>query len=130
MNQKAKALGMNDTVFIDANGLNPNNKSTATDLVKLITYVYKNHPELLATTKDNNFWLPDKTGKLVKFYNENYFYYLPNFIGGKTGYLPEANQTLASLFTINGKQIAIIVLNSTNIVGDTLNIVTNIEKNF
>jgi len=130
MNQKAKDLGMNDTVFVDANGLNPANKSTASDLAKLVAYVYQKYPQLLATTKENNFWLPDNMGKLVKFYNENYFYYLPKFIGGKTGYLPEAKQNLAALFSLQGKPVAIIILNSDNTVFDALKMVTNIEKNF
>ena len=74
MNQKAKELNMINTVFYDPHGLNPANRSTAQDLIKLLTYIYKNHPEILDISRNNNFWLPDSTGKLLKFRNLNAFY--------------------------------------------------------
>lgn len=128
MNQKAKELGMKNTIFFDAHGLNPDNRSAAEDLVKLLSYIYKNHPEILTVTKDNNFWLPDPKGKLLKFRNVNNFYPLANFIGGKTGYLVEARQTLASIFNVNEKPIAIVVLYSKNRQADVFAILRKIEN--
>lgn len=119
MNQKAGELAMNDTAFYDPHGLNPANHSAAADLAKLLTYIYNNHPELLAIGKDNNFQLPGSTGKLLTFKNVNNFYASPDFIGGKTGYLPEARQTLASLFEIHKKPMAVVVLYSENRYADT-----------
>lgn len=123
MNQKANDLGMQNTFFYDAHGLNPQNHSTATDLAKLITYIYKSHPNILHITKDNDFWLPDSTGKLLKFKNVNNFYKSPDFIGGKTGYLPEAKQSMAAIFNVNGKPMAIVVLYSKNRQTDILKII-------
>lgn len=114
MNQKAKELNMTNTFFYDAHGLNPSNRSTAPDIAKLLTYIYENHPEILSITKDDNFWLPDQTGRLLKFKNVNNFYREPDFIGGKTGYLPEAKQTSALLFNVNKEPIAIVLLYSKN----------------
>ncbi len=128
MNQKAKEIGMNDTIFFDAHGLNPANRSTARDLTKMISYVLENHPELLTLTRENNFWLPDPEGRLLKFYNVNNFYYLSNFIGGKTGYLPEAGQTLASVFNVNGNPTAIIILSSDNRQADLFSILRRISN--
>jgi len=128
MNQKAKGLGMSNTVFFDAHGLNPANRSTAADIAKLLTYIHKNHPEILSITKDNNFWLPDPTGRLLKFQNVNNFYHLPEFIGGKTGYLPEAKQTLASLFNVNKEPVAIILLYSSNRQSDTFTIINQLKN--
>lgn len=128
MNQKAKELNMDNTVFFDAHGLNPANSSTATDIAKLLTYIYKNHTEILNITKNNNFWLPDPTGRLLKFKNVNNFYNFPEFIGGKTGYLPEAKQTLASLFNINKEPVAIILLYSINRQSDTLKIINQLKN--
>ncbi len=119
MNQKAKELEMTNTVFYDVHGLNSANRSTAQNLAKLLLYIYKNHPEILSITRDNNFWLPDSTGRLLKFQNVNNFYPLSTFIGGKTGYLPEAKQTLASIFNVNGDPVAIIILYSNNRQADT-----------
>ena len=128
MNQKAKDLGMANTVFFDAHGLSPANRSTAADLAKLLTYIYKNHPEILSITKNNNFWLPNPIGRLLKFQNENNFYNLPEFIGGKTGYLLEAKHTLASLFNINKEPVAVILLYSGNSQLDTFKIINQLKN--
>ena len=128
MNKKAKDLSMNSTTYVDSNGMNPENKSTARDLSKLVSFIYNQHPDILETTRDNNFWLKDQKGRLLKFSNLNFFYYLPEFIGGKTGYLEEARENIASVFNVNGKPIAIITLNSDNQQADTLAILNQLEK--
>ncbi|TFG91263.1 MAG: D-alanyl-D-alanine carboxypeptidase [Candidatus Atribacteria bacterium] len=127
MNQKAKELGMANTIFYDAHGLNPDNHSTTADLAKLLAYIYKNHPEILSITKSNNLWLPDQGGKLLKFINLNGFYPLSAFIGGKTGYLTEAKHTSASIFNINGKNVAIVVLYSKNYQADIFAILRELK---
>ncbi|MSU60478.1 MAG: D-alanyl-D-alanine carboxypeptidase [Candidatus Staskawiczbacteria bacterium] len=127
MNKKAKDLGMESTAFYDAHGVDPLNRSTATDIVKLISYIQKKHPEIFSITKDNDFWLADKTGKALKFQNLNQFYFFPEFIGGKVGYLVESKQTFASLFNIDGKTVAIVLLYSKNRRVDTLNIMSWIK---
>lgn len=128
INQKAKELNMTNTVFYDVHGLNPANRSTASDIAKLLSYILKNHPEILSITKENNFWLPDSTRTLFKFQNVNNFYPLSEFIGGKTGYLPQAKQTLASIFNVNGKQIAIILLYSNNRQADAFAIIRKLRN--
>jgi D-alanyl-D-alanine carboxypeptidase len=127
MNQKAEELGMKDTYFYDAHGLNPKNHSTASDLVKLISYIYNNHPEILAITRNNDFWLEDSSGAMLKFYNVNNFYYLPSFVGGKTGYIVESKQTLASVFKVREKPVAIVVLHSDNREADVFSIIREID---
>lgn len=129
MNQKAKELDMVNTFFYDSHGLNPSNRSTTPDIAKLLTYIYENHPEILNITKDDNFWLPNQAGRLLKFKNVNNFYQIPEFIGGKTGYLPEAKQTLASLFNLNEEPIAIILLYSKNRQTDILKILNWFKNN-
>ena len=128
MNQKANELGMVNTRFFDVHGLDPKNHSTAKDLAKLLEYVDKNHPELWEITKNDDFWLPDVTGKLLKFKNMNNFYALPEFIGGKTGYLPQAKQTLASMFNLEEKPVAIVLLRSKNRQTDTVKIIDWIKN--
>jgi len=127
MNQKAAELGMENTVFFDPCGLNPKNKSTPADLAKLVAYVHKNHPEILAIGKSNDFWLEDKSGVWMKFQNVNNFYPLAAFVGGKTGYLPEAKQTIAGVFNVNGKPTAIIVLYSANRQADVFRILEKLQ---
>lgn len=127
MNQKAKELVMRNTIFYDPHGLSPKNLSTASDLAKLLAYIYKNQPEILEITKENNFWLPDRTGWLLKFQNVNNFYPLSNFLGGKTGYLLEARQTLAAVFNVNGEAVAIVILSSKNRQADTFAILNQLK---
>ena len=127
MNQKAKELKMTGTVFMDAHGLNPKNRASASDIAKLLTYIYKNHPEILDVTKNNNFWLLNSKGQLVKFQNLNSFYYFPEFIGGKAGYLQEARQTFAGIFNINKKPVIIIVLHSIDYQPDVFKIINQIK---
>ncbi len=128
MNKKAKELGMFSTVYYDTNGLSLNNKSTASDLGKLISYIYKNHPQILEITKINDFWLSDQGGNMLKFKNVNNFYYMGEFVGGKTGYLVEAKQTFDSVFNVNGKPVAIVVLYSDNRMADIFSILHQLEK--
>ncbi len=128
MNKKAKELNMTNTVFYDAHGLNPLNRSTTQDLVKLLAYIYKNHSEILEITKDNNFWLPDPSGRLLKFRNINNFYGFSYFVGGKTGYLPEAKQTMAAIFNVNNNPVAVIILYSNNQNADIFSILRHIKK--
>ena len=129
MNQKAKELDMVNTFFYDSHGLNPSNRSTAPDIARLLTYIYENHPEILNITKDDNFWLSNQAGKLLKFKNVNNFYQIPEFIGGKSGYLPKAKQTMASLFNLNEEPIAIILLYSKNRRTDILKILNWFKNN-
>jgi D-alanyl-D-alanine carboxypeptidase len=128
MNKKAEEIGMTNTHYYDVHGLNPQNHSTASDLVKLLNYINKNHPKILAITKDNNFWLPNPVGRLLKFANLNGFFGSSEFIGGKSGYLPEAKHSFASLFNIKGKTYAIVVLCSDKSKTDTSKIVDWIKK--
>lgn len=129
MNKKAKKLGMKSTVYADVMGLDAKSKSTAADLEKLLAYIYEKDPKILEITKNNDFWLPDATGRMLKFQNLNGFYYHPEFFGGKTGYLPEARQTFAAVFNINKKPVAIVVLNSRNYQADTFKIINQIKNN-
>jgi len=128
MNKKAKELEMTNTVFYDVHGLNPCSRSSASDLIKLIKYIYKKHPEILEITKENDFWLPDSEKRLLKFRNLNNFYPLSNFIGGKTGYLIEAKQTFLGIFKIKNKPVAIALLYSNNTKADVFKILKKIKN--
>lgn len=128
MNQKAKDLKMTKTAYSDAHGLSAKNKSSAADLAKLLAYIYKKRPEILTATKNNNFWLPDKTGTLLKFQNMNNFYNVPEFIGGKSGYSLAARQTFAAIFKVKEKPVAIVLLNSADFQADTFKIISQLKN--
>lgn len=129
MNQKSAELKMAETFFKDPHGLDSKSQSSASDIDKLISYIFTNRPEIMNITKDDNFWMPDKTGKMLKFKNMNNFYNFPEFIGGKTGYILAAKQTLASIFEINGEPISIVLLYSENRYSDTIKILDWLKEN-
>ncbi len=128
MRKKAKEIGMENTYLYDPHGLNPLNRSTPTDIYKLIYYILENHPSIFEISKDNNFFMPNIEGRMLKFKNVNNFYNHPFFVGGKTGYLPQAKQTFASIFEIKGRKVAIVILYSENRIEDTLNIINWLER--
>ncbi len=127
MNKKAKDLGMSNTTYVDPHGLSLSNRSSPADIAKLVAYVQANHPDLLDITKTQGFQLPDPTGKLLTFKNQNVFTGMSEFMGGKTGYLPEAKNSIASVFQINGKPFAIIILGTSKLGADMKNIVNGLK---
>ncbi|MFA5084145.1 MAG: serine hydrolase [Candidatus Paceibacterota bacterium] len=110
MNKKAAELGMSQTFFIDPTGLSPFNRSTANDIRKLMKYIVNNHPEILDWSREKSFG---------DYENINFFAGRPDFLGGKTGYIDESKQNLASLFLVNSRRILIIVLGAEDRFGQT-----------
>ena len=107
MNLKASELQMRSTRFFDPSGLSPLNQSTLENLEKLISYIYNRHPKIFSITSE-------KEGNIHPFSNQE------NFIGGKTGFIDEANGNLISLFNYQGRPLLIIVLGSEDRYLDTL----------
>ena len=110
MNEKAKALGMNDTVFVNCTGLPGDGQhSTARDVSKMYRQLLK-HKEYYAYT---GIWLEDyihpdgrktemtNTNKLVRFYK--------GCDAGKTGYTSESKYCL-SASAVNGSMRAVAVV--------------------
>lgn len=97
MNEKAKALGLTDTHFVNASGLPADNHySTAHDMAKMakellkyetITNYTSIYEDYLRKGKENEFWLVN-TNKLIHFY--------PYVDGLKTGYTSEAKFCLTA----------------------------------
>ncbi len=122
MNETAKAIGMKNTQFFDAHGISSLNRSTAPDILKLMTYVSKNHPEILEITKEENFQLPGKCPEynwICTFKNLNLFHEVDNFVGGKTGFTNKAGNTFAGVFDFDGRRYSIVLLNTKSRTADT-----------
>ncbi len=113
MQSKASELKMLQTTYLEPSGLSFINQSTASDLAKLIGYIYQNHPELLEISRQKETTITElKTRRARTLININHFAGQPDFIGGKTGYIDEAGRNLASLFNVNGRIFLIVVLGS------------------
>ncbi len=74
MNAKATMLGLNNSHFVNPDGLDDQNQySTLLDLSKLINNVQKNYPEILEAAKSDN--------QDIQKTSTHGFYYLPNWNG-------------------------------------------------
>ena len=129
MNVKAHEIGMKNSFFFDPHGLSPRNQSSTNDIVRLLQYINKEHPQILEITKEENFQLPNPEGRLLTFRNLNLFHEISGFIGGKTGYLPEAKQTYTTLFEIEDSTYAVAILMSDSRKGDLEKIYNWLIKN-
>ncbi len=117
MNALAKEIGMTDTLFVDPTGLSIQNLSTVEDLRSLATYIWENNPHIFSiTTREKGTILDIKSGKRHKLANINEFAGRDDFLGGKTGHIPEADGNLLSLFTVPGRAspVIIVVLGASN----------------
>ena len=111
MNFTAKALGMNDTTYVDPTGLYPQNVSTAKDLTKLAIAAAK-YP-IIVENSDKDSIRISNTKKTVT--NTNTLIGKANtFLVSKTGWIKSSGGCLLSmLITDTGTKI-IVVLGSKN----------------
>lgn len=116
MNAKALALGMTNTRFADASGLNSRNVSTARDLLKLLEAA-RTQPRMHAFTTSGELWVTDlATGRAIEFFNTNRLVRHGHDDWGialsKTGYTADAGNCLAMRVTVAGRPLSIVLLNS------------------
>lgn len=114
MNRKAQALGMADTHYADASGLDGANRSTAEDLVRLLQAANRYPLIREATTRAEAQVQPYAGGGAVPYRNTN-----PLVRNGgwqvelsKTGYVDEAGHCLAMQAQIAGRRYWIVLLDS------------------
>jgi len=116
MNQKARDLGMRDTRFLDATGLNPGNVSTAQDLAMLVNAGYQ-YPLIreFTTSESHRIALTgERYHRVVAFRNSNGLVRNRQWEIGlsKTGYISEAGRCLVMQATIAAKPLIIVLLDS------------------
>lgn len=130
MNNKAKALGMNNTHFDNPAGWDsPNNYSTAKDLTKLVTAVLNNQTILDITQKSSSKVTWRSNGEVItkNIYTTNQLLNVnPYNIGLKTGITDQAKQCFIGYFEYDQQKTFVIVLGSEDRFTDT----NLIERNF
>lgn len=118
MNEKAKELGMTNSIFKDPAGYEDEGKSTARDLAIIASYNLR-FPKFLEIIKKTEYDLFSSDG-LVKHHfknsnrlvNPNEPLYLSYAIGMKTGFTPTAGHCLVSAAKKDGHTIIAVVLNT------------------
>jgi len=112
VNAKIRALGLTQTVIEEPTGLSPNNKSTATDLIKMASAA-ANYPEIRRITTDTKDIINIK-GRKVEYHNTNRLVGAKGWDVGlsKTGYTEEAGRCLIMRFKSGGKNNTLVLLNA------------------
>ena len=112
MNAKAAELGLQDTSFMNPNGLDKQGHySTAADLATLARYAMQNRVfRTMVATKEYTLALPGRDAPLV-FENTNKLLGRVDWVDGvKTGLTPKADQCLVASGTKDGVSVISVIL--------------------
>ena len=107
MTAKAKELGMENTNFTNASGINdPDNVSTVRDVMIMSNYLIKNHPEFYKLFSEKEFTWNRTGGDPITQGNRNPLLYKNMGVDGiKTGYLAVEKYSLSSSLDRNGRRL-------------------------
>ncbi len=107
MTEKAKEIGMDNTNFSNASGINaPDNLSTVRDILIMSNYLIKNYPNYYDYYKETEFTWDRTGGDPIKQGNRNPLLYKNIGVDGiKTGYLAYEKYSLASTIKRNERRI-------------------------
>jgi len=134
MNEKAVALGLNQTTLADPSGLSADNISTAGDLLRLVQYIYNNRRFIIDLTANQDLPSAYISGQFGQLENFNKIKDLDNFIGGKVGETEAAGQTSISLhkLMVKGQEriLAIILLGSSQRDADVHELLSYAQERF
>lgn len=106
MTQKARQLGMNNTVFRNAQGLpDPDQWTTARDMYKLGKALIKNFPQFYPYFATESFWFRDRS-----FHNHNHLLGKCEGVDGiKTGFINSSGFNLVASSKRNGVRLIGVV---------------------
>jgi serine-type D-Ala-D-Ala endopeptidase (penicillin-binding protein 7) len=115
MNQKAQALGMRNTRFVEPTGLSPSNASTARDLAVLAAETAR-HPIIRNLTTSAGYDLTLNNKRVVQYRNSNRLTRRPDWDIGvqKTGFIREAGRCLVMQVTVSGRPLIMVLLDANN----------------
>lgn len=121
MNERAKALGANNTNFVNPHGLNSDSHVTTAKDMALITKEAIKNPTLRTIMGTTSYAFPAvqkagattiKMGHKMLYMNDSRYY--KEVIGGKTGYTSKAGNTLVTIAEKDGQQLIVVILKSKN----------------
>jgi len=118
MNQKANALGLTDTHFINPTGLEPEdpensiNHSSSQDLVALSEYILNHHPLIFEISSKMYYEVSDSSGQFHHLaINKNGFLQeFPNLIGQKTGFTNKAGGCIIVVLKNKNSHLVNVIL--------------------
>lgn len=115
MNDKAKKIGMNNTIFNNSHGLDEDteNWSTAYDIALLTKYAMgiEEYRKIVGTKK----YIVQTNYKTYEWINKNKLLFTNEYItGGKNGYTERAYKTLVTTSSKNNLNLIVVSLNDNN----------------
>ena len=116
MNDKAKKLGMNHTVFENPHGLDDDSKnySTAYDMALLGRYAFQN-PEFRKIVSTKKYATKTSLKSYIWYNRMSLLNRYEYCIGGKNGYTPRAGKSLVSYAKKGNVTLMIVTLDNDNI---------------
>lgn len=134
MNDKARAIGLNYTLFSDPSGAK-NDLSTPEDLFKLLQYIDSNRRFIFEITGGVLTNSAYGTPAFSRISNFNRMKNIPaDFIGGKIGQTNDAGETFAGVYAVQvGEQrrsIAVIVLGSKDAANDVSKLIGFVKNQY
>src|SRR5512139_3843408 len=127
MNRMARALGMQNTVYVEPTGLSSSNRSTALDLARLADHAYQNYPEIRHITATGHYTLGTQRVVLKKRRHKAKVYYRAvafnntnrltrmddwNIGLSKTGFINEAGHCLVMQAQVADRDVIIVLLDA------------------
>jgi len=128
MNRMARALGMNNTVYVEPTGLSSENRSTALDQAKLADYAYQNYPEIRHITASGSYNIGTQRIVVKKKRQRNSVHYRTVAVNNtnrltrmdgwniglsKTGFINEAGHCLVMQAQVAERNVIIVLLDAT-----------------
>jgi serine-type D-Ala-D-Ala endopeptidase (penicillin-binding protein 7) len=112
MNQKAQALGMNDTHYVEPTGLSSANQSSARDLATLVKAAHE--VPLIRELSTSPEAMVEVGNRSIQFRNTNGLVKSPEWEIGlqKTGYISEAGRCLVMQAKLAGRHLIMVFLDS------------------
>ena len=112
MNAKAKALGMNDTRYVEPTGLSSQNQSSARDLALLVKTAHQ--VPLLRELSTSPEYQVAVGNRQLQYHTTNRLVLNPSWDIGlqKTGYINEAGQCLVMQAQLAGRKLIMVLLDS------------------
>lgn len=132
MNDKARALGMRNTHFVEPTGLSADNTSSARDLVKL-AQAASSQPLIRRYSTSAKYDVSPVRGQQLAYRNTNRLVRNDKWDIqlSKTGFINEAGECLVMLTRIDNRDVAIVLLNASprSRIADAIRIRSLVLKN-
>lgn len=112
MNAKARALGMQETTYVEPTGLSSKNQSSAKDLATLVNVAHADATLRDFSTSPNH--AVEVGNRTLQYNNTNRLVKNPSWEIGlqKTGYIAEAGRCLVMQTTVAGRNLIMVFLDS------------------